>query len=79
MFNGITWFLSVTFSILRIGFTTTKILIVIILMNWSVTIDNLMMNSLALIFILELDTFTYAWLFDTNKGIEITCENFKDS
>ena len=48
-------------------------------MNWSANIDDLMMNSLALIFVLELDSVTYAWLFDTNKGIEISCDNFLGS
>ena len=46
------------FAIMRIGYTTTKILIVIFIMNWSVTVDELMMNSLALVFILELDSVT---------------------
>jgi hypothetical protein len=45
-------------------------------MNWSANIDDLMMNSLALIFVLELDSVTYSWMFDTNKGHEIVCEKF---
>jgi hypothetical protein len=45
-------------------------------MNWGVTVNDLMMNSLALIFVLELDSVSYEWLFNNSKGIEITCEKF---
>lgn len=76
VFNSSIWFISVAFSIIRLGYITTKILIIVLLMNWDVSVEDLMMNSLALIFILELDSISYQWLFDTSKGISVECENF---
>jgi len=45
-------------------------------MNWDVTVDELLMNSLALIFILEMDSISYNWLFDKSKSYDFKSKNF---
>jgi len=47
--------MQMVFSIMRIALLTNRVLLLGIVMNLNVTIDALMMNSLALIFVLELD------------------------
>jgi hypothetical protein len=60
----------------RILVVTYKVLVVVLLMNTADTADVLLINSLALIFILDLDFILYAWGFDKKKSLQIECMHF---
>jgi len=66
-------------NLIRIYVITYKLIILVILMNINDTADLLIINSLALIFILDLDAIIYAWCYDKKNDLEFECIKFSQT